>query len=291
LKRLVCATLLALMAASGLHAWNYAGHMIIAYIAYQRLTPAVRARVDGVIRKHPDYSRWIKDVPAERRGVEAFMNASVWADTIRWDERFWEPGSSKMPNPTPLLPGFPDMEQHGKWHYRDLPVSVPGAPAPPPDPSNGLTAMRKFVDRLGKPYELVWFLHIAGDAHQPLHAASRFLKAGDTGDRGGNEYVLEHPARNLHAYWDNIVTRDREFAAVQKIAEELMRKEPSAAAVAVLDFEAWFTESYTYAVQVAYRIEGPKVTPEYEEHAVRVARERVALAGYRLGAVLNERLQ
>ena len=35
-------------------AWNAAGHRIVAAIAYDQLTPATRARVDDLIRRHPD---------------------------------------------------------------------------------------------------------------------------------------------------------------------------------------------------------------------------------------------
>jgi hypothetical protein len=291
LNRIICAALLALTAASGLQAWNYATHKVIGYVAYQRLTPAVRARVDSIIRRHPDYARWIKDAPPERRAMEAFMQAAVWADTIRGDERFWDPGSSRRPHPTPLLPGFPDMEMHGNWHYRDLPVSLPGAPAPPPEVPNALTQMLSMVNSLDQPYNLVWFLHLVGDSHQPLHTVSRFQTQGDDGDRGGNEYTLDHPSRNLHAYWDHVVTRELEIAALQKLGIELMRTEPDAAAVAVLEFESWFREGYDLAVNVVYKVEGGKITPEYDKRAVRAGRQRVTLAGYRLAAILNERLQ
>ena len=282
---------MALTAVPGLQAWNFAGHSAIAYIAYQRLTPSVRTRVDSIIRRHPDYSRWIKDVPAERRALEAFMRAAAWADDIRGDERFWEPGSPRNGTPVPLLPGFPDMEVHGNWHYRDLPFSMAGAPAPPPAEVNALTQMRLQVESLDKPYNLAWFLHLAGDSHQPLHAVSRFTKPADTGDRGGNEVALEHPARNLHSYWDNVVSRDRDVASIQKLASDLMRGEPAGSAVAVLDFESWFRESYELAVKVVYKLEGGGISPEYEKHAMRTARQRVNLAGFRLAAVLNDRLQ
>jgi hypothetical protein len=291
LNTLRCAVLLALFAVPCLHAWNYAGHLAVAYIAYNRLTPPVRARVDSIIRKHPDYVRWIKDVPAERRGLEAFMQAAAWADSIRGDERFWEPGSSNKSTPTPPLPGFPDMEVHGNWHYRDLPLSVPGAPAPPPEVPNALLKMRQFVAALDEPYNLVWFLHLVGDTHQPLHAVSRFLKPGDTGDRGGNDVLLDHPAKNLHAFWDNVVSRDRDMAAIQTVAKGLLQAAPSGTAVSNLDFESWFLESFEVSVNVVYKLEGSKITQEYDTRAIQVGRERVSLAGYRLAAVLNDRLQ
>ncbi|KAF5881711.1 S1/P1 nuclease [Rhizobium sp. PEPV16] len=34
--------------------------------------------------------------------------------------------------------------------------------------------------------DLVWLLHLVGDAHQPLHASARFSKALKKGDQGGN---------------------------------------------------------------------------------------------------------
>ena len=47
-------------------AWNGTGHKIVAAIAYEKLTPKVRARVDDLIRQHPDYAAvFIKDAPAD----------------------------------------------------------------------------------------------------------------------------------------------------------------------------------------------------------------------------------
>jgi hypothetical protein len=183
------------------------------------------------------------------------------------------------------------MEVHGNWHYRDLPLSAPGAPAPPPEVPNALLQMRKFVRALNEPYNLVWFLHLVGDTHQPLHAVSRFQQPGDTGDRGGNDVLLEHPAKNLHAFWDNVVSRDRDISAIRKLSSELLQAAPSGTAVANLDFESWFLESYQLAVNVVYKIDGSKISHEYDTRAIQVGRERVTLAGYRLAAVLNDRLQ
>src|SRR5579864_4721979 len=126
LTAIIAALLLALPAA----AWNYPGHFIIAEIAYQRLTPQARARVDRMIREHPDYNRIftqgaanvIKDDPAARARY-AFVHAATWPDLILYsDDRFYD---ELVPNaqPTPLLPGFPDMMRHRTWHYHDIPIS------------------------------------------------------------------------------------------------------------------------------------------------------------------------
>jgi hypothetical protein len=58
-----------------------------------------------------------------------------------------------------------------------------------------------------KSYDLVWLIHLVGDAHHPLHATSRFT-AADPGDNGGNaETVTPANAANesLHAFWDGLL--------------------------------------------------------------------------------------
>ncbi|MGR9180456.1 S1/P1 nuclease (plasmid) [Rhizobium leguminosarum] len=63
------------------------------------------------------------------------------------------------------------------------------------DPVNLLTQIQTLTAGLpsssGLPdnvrsYDLVWLLHLVGDAHQPLHATARFSQAHKHGDQGGN---------------------------------------------------------------------------------------------------------
>jgi hypothetical protein len=56
-------------------------------------------------------------------------------------------------------------------------------------------------------YDLVWILHLVGDAQQPLHAVGRFTASIPNGDSGGNaESVIPATGETiaLHAYWDRI---------------------------------------------------------------------------------------
>ena len=46
------------------YAWNGTGHKAIALIAYEHLTPTVKQDVDQILAKHPDYPKWVADVPA-----------------------------------------------------------------------------------------------------------------------------------------------------------------------------------------------------------------------------------
>ena len=81
----IAALLLALPAS----AWNYSGHCIIAEIAYERLTPQARARVDRMIHDHPDYNRIFTRGATDATKADpaalaryAFVHAAPWPDQI-----------------------------------------------------------------------------------------------------------------------------------------------------------------------------------------------------------------
>ncbi|MFQ3638615.1 MAG: hypothetical protein SNJ62_01205, partial [Chloracidobacterium sp.] len=42
--------------ATSVLAWNQAGHATVAAIAYAHLTPRARARVDAILKQHPEYA-------------------------------------------------------------------------------------------------------------------------------------------------------------------------------------------------------------------------------------------
>jgi len=44
-------------------AWNNYGHMSVAYIAYQKLTPQVRDKANALLTKNPDFQNWVAMVP------------------------------------------------------------------------------------------------------------------------------------------------------------------------------------------------------------------------------------
>src|SRR5579862_2942836 len=74
-------------------AWDATGHRTVALIAYQRLTPKARARVDQLIREHPDYaSIFAKGAPNDPalRARDAFITAATWPDILYGDPRFYD---------------------------------------------------------------------------------------------------------------------------------------------------------------------------------------------------------
>ena len=65
--------LLALPLQAPLQAWNATGHRIVSAIAYDRLSPRARDRVDELLSQHPDFKTLA--------GRDAFLAASVWPDS------------------------------------------------------------------------------------------------------------------------------------------------------------------------------------------------------------------
>jgi len=299
----VSATLLLALPAT---AWNYSGHQIIAEIAYERLTPQVRARVDQMIRDHPDYKDiFTKGAPMDpaARARYAFVHAAPWPDLIRSDTRFYD---ESLPDAqrTPLLPGFPDMGRHGTWHYFDMPFSGDGTPVIEQQPPHLMTELPRLlaeiatVDSQQAAYDLPWIEHLVGDSHQPLHLTGRFLRSQPKGDAGGN-FVFVEPGRTLHSLWDDAAApRDLSDEDVIRYAREITADYPAGPPPS-LDPTHWAAESfeldksavYTFGLETGSKEHPLILPPGYEEKAKRIARQRVAVAGYRLAAVLIKYLQ
>src|SRR5487761_2271424 len=75
--RLVAASVALLLALSPtLSAWNATGHRLIAAIAYDRLNPKTRARVDDLIRRHPDYEKmFLQGAPTDPKARARLAHA------------------------------------------------------------------------------------------------------------------------------------------------------------------------------------------------------------------------
>jgi hypothetical protein len=287
-------------------AWDGTGHRIIAAIAYDRLTPATKARVDALIKAHPDYALLTRGAPEDpaARARAAFITAAVWPDDIkdtRRDPRFYD-DTRKDSVPTPTLPGFPDMKRHTNWHYYDKPYTPDGAPARKQEPPNALSELPRLLKEIGTApqetasYDLPWIEHISGDLGQPLHCVSRMLKSMPEGDAGGNR-VFVMPLRNLHSFWDDAAGRDTSDAYVTKYAAEAVAAHP--AMKIEKNPKKWIDEGYQLARTQVYTFglgTGSRETPinlteNYIENAKHVAQAQIAIAGYRLAAVLNEHLK
>jgi hypothetical protein len=283
--------------------WNYATHRVLAAIAYDRLLPAARTRVDALIKLHPDYEAWfVKDAPPDEAGRAraAFIAAATWPDQIRSDRRFYDDDVPEV-HPTPALPGFPDMKRHRGWHFIDLPFSQDETPLEPAPEPNVATELKRLMATAGRPssdagqvYDLPWLIHLVGDVHAPLHCVSRFSADQPKGDAGGNLNIVLG-GLTLHKVWDDAVGTDLSSDFVDQTARRIDQAYVGAADTA-LDPEGWAEESRVMAMTAVYRFDGGSGSREnpvrlpagYAGEARKTAESQTAKAGLRLAAVLNQ---
>lgn len=307
-------------------AWDDFGHMTVAYLAYQKLTPAARARANALIKLNPYYDRWAAAVPVGLdKDTVIFMLASLWADEIKGDTAFISDGSSGgnrpdgSPDPTRNT-GYDDTLMHKYRHFIDTPFSTDGTATtsfqiPSPNAQDSIALFRAVLASGDadpkKSYDLTWILHLVGDIHQPLHAITRLSNALPQGDDGGNKVALNCsgcPAQ-LHKFWDDVlgvttklITPPEEKglpdeASIRAIIAFAKRVGRPKASLAAKSSEAvWAQESFSAAEQTVYpglvaNSDGSStLTAAYQKAARALAKKRVALAGARLANLLNSGL-
>ena len=317
-------------------AWIDAGHKVVAEVAWEDLTPATRAAVSSILKSHPRYDKdllsggsmdpqppdALAGLTPEQVDRRAFVAAAVWPDLIK-----------AQAHPMRVQYG------HSNWHYIDIPFAVgpdgnPAAtqPADPPakdeqgpGPHNVVEAIAACTAELRDPatapaqraVDVCWLVHLVGDVHEPLHAATLTSAKFPKGDTGGNDQVVLKDGRytntraNLHLIWDSMpgefMSDDMDrFEALGLRADPRYARSALAAEVAVTDPMAWARESHALAVHDAY-LDGhldaavavpgsrgartdrpaPGLPPGYVDHAEHVVMRQLALAGYRLADLLN----
>lgn len=303
---LVCAFIFIL--ASFTFAWDDVGHRTMAYIAWQQMTPATRDAVIKILRSAPedsDISAYYMSGPEpdETKKLEYFMLIATWADIVR--DRSLENRNKKY--------------HHSNWHYDDtFWKQINGKPEILPSPEEGGVAIDRLIDYdkvlrnasasdKDKAIAIAWIEHLAGDIHQPLHTSARVTDKEPKGDQGGNLFLLtpegtpRENQMNLHWFWDSIVGRnvplkgddcDRQYIA--SVARKIMKKYPAASLSANLkpgQYDEWRKESFALNPTDVFtpdlvRFQMP--SENYKKHAFKVAERQLALAGYRLGATLNQ---
>ncbi len=321
LLRACLGSMLLAVSPSFLSAWGGIGHMTVANVAYQKMTPAARARVRDLLKLNPDYAIWEKQIPAgisaEEHDRMIFLFASVWADDIKGEAQYSDDGTDGGNTPGGASSsqniGYSDLLRHKYWHFVDTPFSpdqtaLPAIPAP--NAETQIVAFRAVLasaqpDEV-KSYDLVWLIHMVGDLHQPLHGVTRITRLAPKGDAGGNRVKLfGNSARNLHSYWDDLPGFDCKFCSdkVQcanraTVLSKTLRPVPAKSSHN-LDTAAWARESFDYARARVYRdpigVEDQFYTivpgSQYDKQAYELALKRVATAGERLALVLNNELK
>jgi len=295
-------------------AWWDAGHMTVAYVAYQKLKCATRMRIAELLKRNPYYDKWVAAIPAGTSEADKqmmlFMIASTWPDQIKTDPDYAQEDGPAGGNRPPAGPeasqniGYQDHRRHKYWHFIDVPFTQDGTPledTPTPNAATQMSIFRKAIASDAsddvKSYDVVWLLHLVGDVHQPLHSVGRFTKDDPHGDNGGNNVKLCAPPckEELHGFWDGQMGDSKDPAAA--IQKGRLLKSANKKKAQENDIDLWIKESSSLAQAKVYsgpigNGDGPfTITPEYRKMALRIASQRVALAGARLANLLNQELK
>ncbi len=248
--------------------------MAVAQIAFEELTPEARREIDRLVAVLADASKQRDDM----------ITASVWADDLKRQ----------------------GVDTFSSWHYINLPYnagSLAEVAAPREDNivwaiGEATTTLKGRAGDLPKALMLRFLLHFVADVHQPLHCVSRFTAEHTAGDRGGNDFPIRHRYQDLHGYWDSGAGLLPELAGgdvrpvVRKLAGEISRRVPKSKVPEwrTSDPMRWAAESRDLAVSAVYDgiVEGAEPSAEYAARAQGASQRRLALAGYRLGALLDD---
>ena len=235
-------------------AWGVQGHQVVAAIAWQELSPIARAQAVRSLALEPG---------------QTLPSVSTWADEHR--------GPATAP-----------------WHYLNFPRGTCqfDAQRDCPDGQCVVAAIERQRAILASPatdaqrlHALRYLVHFVADVHQPLHAGYR-------DDRGGNTVQLRFLMRgsNLHALWDKgLLERlgldnSALIAAVQAqpVAPALLSSSlPTSIDIA--------EESCRIVAQPGFYPQGDP-DEAYSMRMTPVLLQRLALAGRRLAAMLNQAL-
>lgn len=289
--------------------WDDTGHKIAAYIAWEQMTTQAREAAAKILLSAPEdsdlsvfYSSDSRSAAAKQR--ELFMVAATWADIVR-DKKFAIRNAKY---------------HHGTWHYfdtfwRDANGKVEIVSELKSDEENAVERLFAFDKVLrdaaasdaDKAIALAWVLHLGGDIHQPLHDSARVTQFDPKGDQGGNLFMLSPKGAkgedrlNLHWYWDSIVGRnvprtgdacDSDY--LPALAQQMMKKYPAdkmRTRLKIGKFDQWQKEGFQIASTKVYPPSlkfGEMPSENYKIMAFEVAQEQIALAGYRLGTMLNQ---
>ena len=304
---LVIATLLA---ASSANAWGCKGHETVALIAEKHLSPEAKEFVLSLLKENPPD-------PQLKRYCGSAVNdpmgeASTWADDIRSERKNGAWHYIDIPRGTPR--GDSNLAPYC------------GAQGCVTEALTAQIAILK--DKSAEPAKraeaLRYVIHFVGDLHQPLHSTTNDDEGGNCVPL---KYFRRKPREhahgftpNLHSIWDSaIIDRDAEGADSHEYAERLEETFASSFEQwqkAGIHVDDWVWESHHYAEKNVYEPLTPKIAIEkpapvhactddnnigarlfeqhitageaYQDQAAPIAELRIAQAGIRLAAILND---
>lgn len=261
------------------HAWGPEGHVIIAMIAEDRLSPEARKAERDILFgaplatasifadeyrvTHPETGRWhFVDIPEgetfdEARDCKTMVTGDCAIHEIEREKQIIKDIQAK-----------PDKTDQDKYARADA---------------------------------LKYLVHFVGDLHQPFHAEKRTDENGKSDD-GGNSvkpvFFGDHHT-NLHAVWDSGLILHADHPTAEDYVTYL--KEHYLASMPETDWRKgsladWAMESHD-AAKAAYFNRGERIVDNtvldqsYFDSNIGIVDRRLALAGARLAMILEDLLK
>jgi len=295
-RKSVFLTLIGIFAFSSAQAWWGAGHMVVGMVAYQRLEPNAKAKVDELIEV----------LEVQYPYTNNFVAAATWPDDLKAE----------------------GVHFYDSWHYTSNHYNPDKVNLPDPQEVDVIWAINEcqkiLKNRRSRSMEkaraLAFLIHFVGDIHQPLHAGSMFSNELPGGDMGGNRYRIVDEHGSLHKLWDdgcgytselnNIdpygkpkePLDKKEMKRLEDFSDALVKEYPESdmQSVHLYDPEMWAMESSKLAQKYAYDgfngekdgrrqwlKPGGQPSDEYLHKGQEIVKQQLALAGYRLANMLN----
>jgi len=256
----VLAALAALVMVGPAWGWGRLGHRVAGRIAEDRLTPAARQAVRGLLEPG-----------------ESLADVSSWADDYRRDHR-----------------------ETSTWHYVNVPITEakydPRFAAKEGGVVGKVEDFRKIladptVPRGDRQKALKFLVHFVQDMHQPVHIGHR-------NDKGGNDLQVRFfgEGSNLHRVWDSGLLERANRSEAEWVERLEAGITPELAAAWSKEGPPDWADESLEAARVAYRNPpadgelkgGAKLGQPYLDANLPTAERRVTQAGVRLAAILNE---
>ena len=295
-------------------AWWDAGHMLTVSIAKYRVEKEVAKKAERLIEASI-FAQEIADVPSLN-----LVSAAHWADNVKLLK-------AMVLSPSKSYVDYAS-NRYMQMHFWNLPLDGPDGFKCTMEPPTGdfnvvtaLSAMEKIITDRSVPewsrgVALRFYIHFAGDIHQPLHVATRCSESLPAGDAGGNQFLLKGEYGNLHKVWDAAGGKFRDLealcpftdpatcsknevhrvTAVNAAAQRLIKQnEGTLASVhteALGSYMDWAMDSKLLAEAYAYVniTEGTTPSAEYLHTVQTISTEQIVKGGERLALCLTNLL-
>jgi len=231
------------------YCWGGEGHKLIGNVAYHYLDSGVKDSLQFYL------------------GGTSLAEAGLWMDEMRKNH---------------------DYDYMKPWHYINI---KQGESYKPDTGQNVINEINKRIARLKHrnlyskeqvAVDIKILVHLCEDLHMPLHA-------GYASDTGGNAIHITFMGKptSLHWAWDNDIMLQQHITTDTCLALLAALPDRQIKELRRTNIILWLNESRSYLPNV-YDFKGNSIDEAYAEKNAPIIKLRLALAGLRLGELLNE---